>query len=116
MAKFLILLLVCSGITYPQELSIYPFAVEDEVITETREMPRFYINNNNTNRWEKLNGPMGGWILSLQAFNDTLFAGIGDRGIIYYSTNGGGLWQKANMKLNSRIGGFVKTGENGMYP
>jgi hypothetical protein len=39
-------------------------------------------------RFEKLNGPMGGIIMGLYAKGDTLLAGTGiDKGVIYYSTN-----------------------------
>ncbi len=62
------------------------------------------------NRWEKLNGPVGGFITALKSKGDTIVVGAGaNYGEIYYSTNRGMSWKQANLKLQSRITDFVFT-------
>jgi photosystem II stability/assembly factor-like uncharacterized protein len=59
-------------------------------------------------RFEKLNGPMGGIIMGLYAKGDTLLAGTGiDKGVIYYSTNRGESWNQASIEVAPRFQDFV---------
>ena len=52
-----------------------------------------FIKVNAQNRWEKLNGPVGGFITALKSKGDTIVVGAGaNYGEIYYSTNGGMSW------------------------
>jgi photosystem II stability/assembly factor-like uncharacterized protein len=63
--------------------------------------------------WQKTNGPVGGFIVSLRSFGDTLFAGAGEKGIIFYSANSGETWQSV-YKTNHRVVDFEKTGDHGI--
>ena len=90
------------------------------------------LNGSAQDRWEKLNGPKGAVITGLFAKGDTVFAGTGFyKGLIFYSTNRGYTWSKADFKTSylelgdqSRINRFifsddggviVAAGRNGLY-
>ncbi len=62
------------------------------------------------NRWEKLKGPMGGFITGLTAKGDTVIVGTGDaKALIFYSLNQGITWKQANISSQTRFTDFVFT-------
>jgi hypothetical protein len=76
------------------------------------------------NRWEKLNGPVGGTFFAIEAKGDTIIAGTGNfKGLFFYSFDGGNKWNQSNIKLNGRITSFIMSddyiiavaGPNGAY-
>ncbi|MGE5458791.1 MAG: T9SS type A sorting domain-containing protein [Methanococcaceae archaeon] len=79
----------------------------------------FVLEISAQNRWQKLNGPPGGTISAIISKGDTLIAGTGwDKALIFYSTNGGCSWKKANFKTffygGSRISSFVFSNDGGI--
>jgi photosystem II stability/assembly factor-like uncharacterized protein len=59
-------------------------------------------------RWIKLNGPHGATITGLYAKGDTLLVGTGhQKGLIFFSTDKGNSWDKANIKVTPRFQDFV---------
>ena len=81
----------------------------------------FTLNNNLAqDRWLKLNGPEGGVIAALITKGDTVVAGTGYyKALIYYSTNKGTDWRKADFKTTyssdqSRVNGFAFSDDGGM--
>lgn len=71
-------------------------------------------------RWEKLPGPKGGDITALIAKGDTVIAGAGlEKALIFFSTNGGCQWVKANFKTSfigdqSQINDYVFSDDGGL--
>jgi photosystem II stability/assembly factor-like uncharacterized protein len=66
-------------------------------------------------KWEKLNGPLGANILSLFTKGDTLIAGTGsDHALIFYSTNRGAEWNKANINVPLAFQSFVFSSDGGI--
>jgi photosystem II stability/assembly factor-like uncharacterized protein len=62
--------------------------------------------------WQKLNGPVGGSV-SIRSFGDTLLAGVGsNKGIIFYSFDGGNLWNQSNFKTTQAVIDFEKAIDN----
>ena len=59
----------------------------------------FPLNSFAQDRWEKLNGPEGGDVTSLSVYGDTLLAGVGFNGKLYYSFDRGNSW-KYSIKLD----------------
>ena len=66
------------------------------------------------NRWEKLSGPEGGSITGLKAKGDTLIASMNNRGVIFYSINGGDKWTQTKLKFNDVVPDFVFTDDGGV--
>ena len=72
------------------------------------------------NKWQKLNGPEGGIISALFTKGDTILAGTGyQKALIFYSTNRGISWSKADFKTgypptDSRINDFVVSNDGGI--
>ena len=74
----------------------------------------FTLNNNLAqDRWLKLNGPEGGFPRSLKIFGDTIVAGIGDKGILYYSFNRGVNWS-SSIKTSKALCDFVNANDTTM--
>ena len=66
-------------------------------------------------RWEKLNGPLGGSISALLTKGDTIIAGTSyHHAQIYYSTNKGLNWTRSNLKVNQTIFDFIFTDDDGV--
>jgi photosystem II stability/assembly factor-like uncharacterized protein len=66
-------------------------------------------------RWEKLNGPVGGCISGLFTLGDTLIAGTAwDHGLIFYSTDKGANWERAVVKTSGSFSSFVQTADGGI--
>ena len=68
-------------------------------------------------RWQKLNGPPGGVIGKYLTMGDTIVAGVGnEKALIFYSTNRGEEWLKADFKLaySSSINEFVFANDGGV--
>jgi photosystem II stability/assembly factor-like uncharacterized protein len=61
------------------------------------------------NRWEKLNGPIGGLTTALFSDGDTLLSAFGWKGSIYFSTNGGESWIQSDIKLKRVISSFINS-------
>ncbi len=67
------------------------------------------------NRWEKLSGPVGGTIAGLTAKGNTLIAGTGfNKGLIFFSINGGKNWQEAKFKVSRSVTDFIFTNDGGV--
>jgi phosphoribosyl-AMP cyclohydrolase len=68
--------------------------------------PAFFSQN----RWMKLNGPEGGVVTGLFAIGDTLLAGAGYSGSIYYSTDRGSIWKQA--QFSGGVRDFIASNAN----
>ncbi len=77
-----------------------------------------YLNVGNLhaqNRWEKLNGPIGGVIAGLAVKGDTILAGTGyNKALIFYSTDGGKNWEQSKLELPYRISDFTFSNDGGV--
>ena len=80
----------------------------------------YLINISAQNIWQKTNGPLGGIVSAIFSKGDTLIAGVGNgKALIFYSTNKGTNWNKANFKTSyqgepSGTHDFIQSGDDGI--
>jgi photosystem II stability/assembly factor-like uncharacterized protein len=65
-------------------------------------------------RWEKLNGPLGGEIAFFLFKGDTLLTSIGSKGKVYYTTTGGAQWIEVKKKFNDAVINMTLTADGGI--
>ena len=70
------------------------------------------------NKWKKLNGPEGGCSAGLISEGDTILVGMANTsiytGTVFYSTNKGNNWARANGKFSKYFIDFVFTNDGGI--